>query len=81
MIRYFSLRVGLKLFGERGGQVVTNKLTQLHYVITFIPMYPQNFMEEKLAETLATFMFLLEKRYVIFNYRVCAYGENNVRNI
>ena len=40
MAQHFSLKAGLKMFGVPGEEATTKELTQLHNMVTFIPMDP-----------------------------------------
>ncbi len=40
MVQQFSLKVVLKKFGEKGREVVTNELKQLHDMIAYMPIDP-----------------------------------------
>ena len=40
MAQHFSLKAGLKKFGVPGEEATTKDLTQLHDIVTFIPMDP-----------------------------------------
>ena len=38
LIHKYNLETSLKMFGDKGERVETKELTQLHNMVTFIPM-------------------------------------------
>ena len=62
MLQQFSLKVGVKKYGNRGEAAVTNKLTQLHDIETYIPMEPDEMTPQQKSEALNSLIFLTEKR-------------------
>jgi hypothetical protein len=75
LVQQFSLKAGLKKFGPRGEKAVTKELTQLHDMVTYIPMDPREMTKEQRMDALASLIFLTEKRNGTIKARACADGS------
>jgi hypothetical protein len=71
----YSINAGLKKFGAQGEAAVTKELKQLHDMITFFPMDPNELTAEQKRKAIASLMFLTEKRNGDVKGRACADGR------
>jgi hypothetical protein len=71
----YSIKAGLKKFGEKGEAVVTKELKQLHDMTTFYPVDSKTLTKEDKARAIASLMFLKEKRDGTVEGRACADGQ------
>ena len=62
MLNYFSIKSGINRYGEAGKQAVDKELQQLHGMDTYEPMDPDKFTRLERTKSLASLMFLVEKR-------------------
>jgi hypothetical protein len=76
----FALKTGLKQFKKRGELAVTNELTQLHMMETFIPQDATKLTRQQRREALGSLMFLKEKRNGEIKTRVCRREEATHNN-
>jgi hypothetical protein len=58
----YSVKEGIKLFGDRGRESVTKELQQLHDMVTYSPVHAHELTREQRKEALSSLMFLTEKR-------------------
>ena len=75
MAQNFSVRAGLKPFGDRGDKAVRKELTQLHNLHTYDSVYPKNFTKNQSMDALNSLMFLIDNRNGDFKARACAAGS------
>ena len=75
MAQHFSVRSGLKRFGDRGEKDVSKELTQLHNMHTYDPVDPKKFTKKKSMDALNSLMFLIEKRNGAVKARSCDDGS------
>jgi hypothetical protein len=80
MAQHFSLKAGLKKFGVPGEEATTKELTQLHDMVTFIPMDPTKLSRADRLKALSSLMFLIEKRDGTIKGRACADGSKQRRD-
>jgi hypothetical protein len=71
----YSIKAGLKKFGEKGEAAVTKELKQLHDMTTFYPVDSKTLTKEDKAKAIASLMFLKEKRDGTVKGRACADGR------
>ena len=71
----YSVKKGIKLFGERGKESVTSELQQLHDMVTFLPVHAYDLTRKQRKEALASLMFMTEKRCGRVKSRACANGS------
>ncbi len=71
----YSLKAGLKKFGEQGEAAVTRELGQFHDMNVFLPMDPNRLTKKEKAEALASLIFLKEKKDGTVKARACADGR------
>jgi hypothetical protein len=71
----YSIKAGLKKFGERGEAAVTKELKQLHDMETFFPVDASTLTKQDKAKAIASLMFLKEKRNGDIKGRACADGR------
>ena len=57
----YSLKIGMKELGARGGNAVKKELSHLHNMHTFIPHNPREITREMRQKAIASLMFLKEK--------------------
>ena len=62
IVQTFSLKKGLKKFGDKGKSAVQSELQQMQDMAVYTPMDPKDLTPEQRREALAWFMFLVEKR-------------------
>jgi hypothetical protein len=75
MAQQYTIRKGLKLFGDGGRQAVTKELTQLHNMATYTPMHKHELTREQRVQALSSLMFLTQKRDGRIKGRACANGS------
>ena len=61
MAHQFSLKAGLKKFGEQGKQAVTKELKQLHDMVTYVPMDVSKMTKEQRKYDMQLLIFLTKK--------------------
>ena len=59
MAQNFSIRAGLKEFGDKGEKSVSNELTQLHTISTYYPVDPTTLPKQQKLDALNSLMFLI----------------------
>ena len=79
MAQYFSLKAGLKKFGVPGKKATTKILSQLHYMVTCIPIDPAKLTKADRLTILSSLMLLIEKRDGTVKARACAVGGKQRR--
>ena len=75
MVQQFSLKAGLKCFGERGTAAITKELKQLHDMETYIPVDAKSLSMHQHAEALSSLIFLTEKCDGSIKAQQCADGS------
>ena len=70
----FSLKSGLKKFGNTGEKFSVKELTQIHDMTTFIPLNPKKLTIEDIIKDLSSLIFLVEKLYGTIKAITCADG-------
>jgi hypothetical protein len=71
----YSIKKGIRLFGDRGKHSVRSELQQLHDMVTFIPVSAHELTHEQQKQALASLMFMTEKRCGCVKSRACANGS------
>ena len=71
----YSVKEGIKLFGDRGRESVMKELQQLHDMVTYTPVHAHKLTREQRNEALSSIMFLTEKRCGRVKMRACANGS------
>jgi len=71
----YSIKKGIKLFGDKGKKSVTSELQQLHDMVTFIPVNTHELTREQRKQALASLMFMTEKRCGRVKSRACTNGS------
>ena len=71
----YLIKAGLRKFGKRGEATVKKELMQLHDMIAFYPMDASKLTREQKIKTIASLMFLKEKRDGEIKARQCADGR------
>eukprot|EP00804_Cyclotella_cryptica_P003532 CCRYP_002153-RB/>CCRYP_002153-RB protein AED:0.61 eAED:0.32 QI:0/-1/0/1/-1/1/1/0/615 len=71
----YSLKAGLKVFGEEGEKAISKELGQFHDLSVFIPMDPTKLTRQERAAALASLMFLKQKKDGTLKARACADGR------
>ena len=74
----FSLKDGLKKFGNTGEESSVKGLTQLHDMTTFITLDPNILTREDRIKSLSSLMFIAEKRDGTTQSRTCADGSKQI---
>ena len=72
VMMHYSLKVGLKRFGEHGKAAITKELIQIHHLNTFEPRDANTMTEEGKWSALSALLFLTEKRDKSIKARACA---------
>ena len=62
IIQTFSLKKGLKVFGDKGKDAVKSELQQMQDMAVYTPLDPTSLTPEQRKQALSWFMFLVEKR-------------------
>eukprot|EP00804_Cyclotella_cryptica_P007791 CCRYP_001375-RA/>CCRYP_001375-RA protein AED:0.47 eAED:0.47 QI:0/-1/0/1/-1/1/1/0/168 len=75
LMKQYSLKAGLKLFGQEGEKAVSKELGQFHDMSVFIPMDPTKFTKKERAAALASLMFLKQKKDGTVMEMTCADGQ------
>jgi hypothetical protein len=71
----YSLKAGLKHFGERGETVVSKELKQFNVYNVFKPLYADELSDEDKSKALTLLIFLREKQDGSIKARSCANGS------
>ncbi len=71
----YSLKAGLKHFGERGETAVSKELKQFNVYDVFEPLYADKLSEEEKTKALTSLIFLKEKQDGNIKARSCANGS------
>jgi hypothetical protein len=71
----FSLKRGLKKFGERGHTAASNEMKQLHQRAVFKPLDISRLSFDEKRKTMRSLIFLTEKRDGTIKARTCADGS------
>ena len=61
MAQHFSLKAGLEKLGVPGEKATTKELTQLHTMVTFIPMDPAKLTRADRLKALSSLVLLIKK--------------------
>ena len=77
----FSLKTGLKHFGDRGETAVAKELNQFNMLNTFVPLDAETLTYEQRRSALASLIFLTEKRNGDVKARACANGAPQRQHI
>ncbi len=70
----YNLKPGLRKFENKGEMAAVNKLTQLHIMDTWKPMYADKLSREQRMQALSSLLFLKEKRSGDIKGRACVNG-------
>ena len=57
----YSVKEGIRLFGNRGRESMTKELQQLHDMVTYTPVHAHELTRDQRKEALSSLMFLTEK--------------------
>ena len=76
-----SMKSGLKIWGTKGKQAVTNELSQLHMQDTFQPINPKILSKNEYGKVIESHLFLKQKRDQSIKGRMVAGGNNHIGNI
>jgi hypothetical protein len=71
----YSLKKGLKTFGERGADAATGKMKQLHDRAVFHPIHVNDLTDEEKDRAMESLIFLVQKRDGYVKARTCANGS------
>ena len=74
MAQNFSVRTGLKRFGDRGEKAVSKDLTQLKKMHKYDPVDPKEFTNKQRMDAFNSIMFLIDKRNGDGKARSCSDG-------
>ena len=75
MAQHFSVRAGLKRFGDRRDKAVSKELTQLHNMYTYDTFDPNKLTKKQRMGALNYLMLLIEKHNGAVKSRVCFDGS------
>ena len=75
MAQQYTIRKGLKLFGDGGRLAVKKELTQLHDMVTYTLMHAHELTREQRVQALSSLMFLMQKQIGNIKVRACANGS------
>jgi hypothetical protein len=70
----YNLNQGLRKFGNNGEMAAVNKLTQLHVMDMWRPMYADKLSREQRMQVLSLLLYLKEKRSGDIKGRACVNG-------
>ncbi len=70
----YNLKPALRKFGNKGEMAAMNKLTQLHVMDMWRPMYTDKLSQEQQMQALSLLLFLKEKRSGDIKGRACVNG-------
>ena len=62
MDQHFSVRSGLKRFGDQGEKDLSKELTKIHNMHKYYPVYPKKLTKKLRMDLLSSLMFLIDKR-------------------
>ena len=71
----YSIKEGIKLFGDKGRESIMKELQQLHDMVIYMPIHAHELTREQRKEALVSLMFLTEKRCSRLKTRACANGS------
>jgi hypothetical protein len=74
-VQQFSLKAGLKKFGQRGHDAAYKKMKQLHQRAVFVPVDINSLTEKEKSMAMESLIFLTEKRDGTIKGRTCANGS------
>ena len=69
--QHFSVRSGLKHFGDLGEKAVSKQITQLHNMYTYDPVDTKNLTKKTIMDKLNSLMLLIEKRNGAVKAQAC----------
>ena len=75
MAQHFSLKADLKKFAAPGEKASMEEFTQLHDMVTFIPVDPAKLTRADRLKALSSLMFLIEKQDGTVKARACGDGS------
>ena len=75
------MKAGLKRWGEKGSQAVSNELSQLHLWDTFRPINPKALSKYEYDKVLGSRLFLKQKRDQTIKGRMVAGGNKQRSHI
>ena len=75
MAHHFSVKSGLKRFGDQGEKSVIKELTQLHNMHTYELVDPKKLSNKQIMDALNSLIFFIEERNGAFNAQACADGS------
>ena len=81
LMAQYSLKAGLKKFGEAREKAVTKELCQFHDMSVFKPVDPASLSGEDKKAALASLLFLKEKRDGRIKARACADGRKQLETM
>jgi hypothetical protein len=73
--KQYSLKKGLKIFGEKGEDAVTREFTQMHMLNVYSPLSASSLSSEDKKKALSSLIFLKEKSDGTIKARKCADGS------
>ena len=74
-IQTYSLKAGLKVFGQRGRDAAMSEMKQLHDRVVFRPVHKSEMTRLEIKRALESLIFLVEKRDGRVKARTCANGS------
>jgi len=71
-IQTYSLKAGIKKFGEQGGKAALDEMKQIHDRVVFRPIRIENMSETERKHAMESLMFLVQKKFGCIKARTCA---------
>ena len=75
MVQQFYFQKGIKVFGKKGEEAVKKEFTQMHTMHTFNPVDLKTLSKQEKIDSIASLMFLTQKRDGRVKSRHCADGR------
>ena len=75
MVQTYSLKQGMKKFGDRGKKAAYKEMSQLHKRVVFQPVRVESLTPQERRRAMESLMFLVEKRDKTVKARTCANGS------
>ena len=74
-IQTYSLKQGIKKFGEQGKKAASKEMKQLHDRVVFEPIAVSDLTREEHKKAMESLIFITEKRDGTIKARMCANGS------
>jgi hypothetical protein len=75
LAQQYSVKKGIRLFGDEGRKAVSKELQQMHNMVAYTPVDARTMTREQKLEALESLMFLIKKRCGRIKARACTNGS------